>query len=309
MGPDGVGAEAFAAPGEHGFEIGRRREVPVGDRFVHRGPQPLGRLEFRAVRGLEHEGDALWHGQVLRAVPAGVVQRQEDVALALGADRAGELGQRHLEERPVQAGAQTSQRLARGGLHEGGHVQPLEASVAERDGVLALGRPHPPADRFQAEAMKRVRFIVLGPDLGWHVRVRRLRSLDRAVEAFADFGPALLPPPPPAGTVGVRAGDRSNRFSASQPRAVDAETGRSEGSICPTVACLEAFASWLCTGVQAGIGLCICQGGPRLCPTPFLLHAECVCSATTGVKPSVSRWSSSCRAARPSSAVTATVSS
>src|SRR3954447_24449155 len=56
--------------------------------------------------------------------------------------------------------------LARGRLHEGGDVQPLVAVMTQRDGPLAFGRPHPPEDRLQPDAV-----LVGGPDLDRLVRV------------------------------------------------------------------------------------------------------------------------------------------
>ena len=38
---DGVGAEAAAALADGRVEFGERGEVPVGDRFIDEGPQPL----------------------------------------------------------------------------------------------------------------------------------------------------------------------------------------------------------------------------------------------------------------------------
>src|SRR3954467_4653241 len=57
-------------------------------------------------------------------------------------------------------------RPIQGRLDEGGDVQPLVAVVAEGDGPLTLGGPHPPDDRLQADAV-----LVRGPDLNRLVRV------------------------------------------------------------------------------------------------------------------------------------------
>src|SRR3954454_1129079 len=57
-------------------------------------------------------------------------------------------------------------RPIQGWLDEGGDVEPLVAVVAEGDRPLTLGRPHPPDDRLQANAV-----LVRGPDLDRRVRV------------------------------------------------------------------------------------------------------------------------------------------
>src|SRR4051812_41317493 len=57
-------------------------------------------------------------------------------------------------------------RPIQGWLDEGGDVEPLVAVVAEGDRPLTFGRPHPPDDRLQANAV-----LVRGPDLDRRVRV------------------------------------------------------------------------------------------------------------------------------------------
>src|SRR3712207_7883681 len=54
---DGGGVEAAAALGDDGVEVVERGEVLVGDRLIHRRPQPLGGLEFGAVRRQERKRD------------------------------------------------------------------------------------------------------------------------------------------------------------------------------------------------------------------------------------------------------------
>ena len=129
---DQGGVEPTTALGDHGVEGG---EVPVGDRLVDQGPQALGGLQLRAVRGQEHQGDPVGHGQALRPVPAGVVEHEDDVARAPGADLAREAGEQRLEEPLAQPGREIPDRLAAGRLDEGGDVQPLVAVMAE--GALA----------------------------------------------------------------------------------------------------------------------------------------------------------------------------
>src|SRR4051794_27067068 len=70
-------------------------------------------------------------------------------------------------ETPFETYQTTSpEPLAGARLHEGGDVQPLVAVVTKRDRPLAFGRPHPPDDRLQANAV-----LIRGPDLNRFVRV------------------------------------------------------------------------------------------------------------------------------------------
>src|SRR3954454_8882351 len=70
----------------------------------------------------------------------------------------------HLARTPRQN--TSPEHLAGDRLHEGGDVQPLVAGGTERDRPLAFGRPHPPDDRLQPNAV-----LIRGPDLNRVVRV------------------------------------------------------------------------------------------------------------------------------------------
>ena len=171
------GLEPAAALGDDGLEVGEGGEVPVDNGFVHQRPEVLGRLQLRAVGREEDEADPLGDDQTLRAMPAGVVEHEDDVALTARPGLAGEGGEQRLEEGFREAGREIPHRLAAGRLHEGDHVQPLVAMVPERDRPLADGGPDPAADRLQAEAV-----LVFGPDLDRPIGMRRLGLRDRRVE-------------------------------------------------------------------------------------------------------------------------------
>src|SRR4029453_11232208 len=79
---------------------------------------------------------------------------------------AGKQRQQRGKERLGHSVRHIPEHLAGDRLHEGGDVQPLIAVVAQRDGPLAFGRPHPPDDRFQPNAV-----LIRGPDLHRFVRV------------------------------------------------------------------------------------------------------------------------------------------
>jgi hypothetical protein len=96
--------------------------MPIDDRLVHQRPEPLGGLKFRAVGRQEGEADPVGHGQALGPMPARVVEREDDAALAPGAGLAGEGGERSGEEGFREAGREIPDRLAAGRLHEGDDV-------------------------------------------------------------------------------------------------------------------------------------------------------------------------------------------
>src|SRR5215207_8272680 len=208
---DGLRMEAAAALGDDGLEVGKGGEVPVGDRLVDQGPEMLGRLRFRAVGRQEDEADPLGDGQALGPVPAGVVEHEDDVALAPGAGFPREAGEQRLEEGLGEAAAEIPDRLAAGRLHEGDHVQPLVAVVAKGDRPLADGRPDPAPDRLQAEAV-----LILGPDLDRAVGVFGRGLRDRLVQLFSA---------PPAAR-GLPSGDAAAAGPGPTTRAASAPPSR-----------------------------------------------------------------------------------
>src|SRR3712207_1990482 len=110
-------------------------------------------------------------------MPAGVVEHEDDAALASRAGLAREAGEQFGEQGLREAAAEIPDRLATGRLHEGGEVEPLVAVVAESDRPLPNGRPNPAADRLQAEAV-----LVLRPDLDRAVRMCRFGRGDSGIE-------------------------------------------------------------------------------------------------------------------------------
>jgi hypothetical protein len=166
---EGGGLEPAAAPGDDGLEVGEGCEVPVDDGLVDQGPETFGRLQLRAVGRQEHQADPLGDGEALWAVPAGVVEHQDYVALTARPDLPGEGGEQRFEEALREAACEIPDRLAAGRLDEGDDVQPLVAVMPERDRPLADGGPDPAPDRLQAETM-----LVFGPDLDRPIGMRRL---------------------------------------------------------------------------------------------------------------------------------------
>lgn len=163
-----MAVEGPASVCDDGLEIVEGIEAAVDDGLVEDGPERLGRLEFGRIGGQEDEPDGVWHVQVGLGVPARSVEHQDDAALWPGPRLAGKGGEQGLEEGLGDAVGEIPEDLAGGGLDEGGDVEPLEAVMAERDGALATGRPDPPCDRLQADAV-----LVGGKDLDRPLRMSR----------------------------------------------------------------------------------------------------------------------------------------
>src|SRR3954449_7656000 len=116
-------------------------------------------------------------------------------------------------ETPFETYQNTSpEHLAGDRLHEGGDVQPLVAVVTKRDRPLAFGRPHPPNDRLQPNAV-----LVGRPDFDRLVRVLGPLLGDSLFQLFLNVSPSS----------GVAAAgwrgrgfctDQLIAFRASQPR-------------------------------------------------------------------------------------------
>ena len=174
---EGGGIELATALGDGGAEFVERGDVPIDDRLIHQRPEMLGRLEFGRVGRQEDEADPLGDDRALGSMPAGIVEHEDDAALAAGAGLTGEAGEQFGEEGLGEAAAEIPERLAAGRLHEGGDVQPLVPMMAERNRPLADGRPDPAADRLQAEAV-----LVLRPDLDRAVGMCCLGRGDSGIE-------------------------------------------------------------------------------------------------------------------------------
>ena len=151
--------------------------MPIDDWLIHQGPEMLRGLEFGRVGRQEDEADPLGDDQALGSMPAGIVEHENDAALAARAGLAREGGEQFGEEGLREATAEIPDRLAAGRLHEGGDVEPLVAVMAERNRPLTDGRPDPAADRLQAKAV-----LVLRPDLDRPVGMRRLGRSDSGIE-------------------------------------------------------------------------------------------------------------------------------
>src|SRR5215212_4065433 len=161
-----IAIQDATALGDDVLEIGEGLEVVVGEWLVEDGPEVFSRLKLGRVWGQVGEPDPIRHDQVGRGVPAGAVELKHDDAIPSRPSLTGKQRQQRGKERLRDAVRDVPEHLARDRLPEGGHVQPLVAVVAERDWPLAFGRPHPPDDRLQPNAV-----LIRGPDLDRFVRV------------------------------------------------------------------------------------------------------------------------------------------
>src|SRR3954467_770483 len=122
----------------------------------------------------------------------------------------------HIKWRPARrprTEASSRRRDGNGGLTRSGPLRkPLVAVVAEGDRPLTLGRPHPPNDRLQANAV-----LVRGPDLD-----RRVRVLCRFLGN--DRGQLFLNASRSSGV--AEAGWRGRGFCTDQPIALSASQPR-----------------------------------------------------------------------------------
>src|SRR3954466_15904866 len=207
-----IAIEASATVCDDAFQIGEVLEVLVGERLIQNRPEVLSRLKVGRVRGQVGEPDALRHDQVRFGVPAGAVEPEHDDAIPSRPGLTGKQRQEPCEERLGHPLRDVPKGLARGRLDEGGGVQPLVPGLTQRDRPRTFGRPHPPDDRLQPEAV-----LVGGPDLDRLVRVLSARLSDGLLELFLNASRSS----------GVAAAgwrgrgfctDQSIALSASQPR-------------------------------------------------------------------------------------------
>src|SRR3954470_17941498 len=207
-----IAIEASATVCDDAFQIGEGLEVLVGERLIQNRPEVLSRLKLGRVRGQVGEPDAIRHSQGRRGGPAGAVEPKHDDAIPSRPGLTGKQGQEPCEERLGHPVRDVPEGLARGRLHEGGHVQPLVPVMTQRDRPLTFGRPHPPDDRLQPEAV-----LIRGPDLDRLFRGLSSRLSDGLLELFLNASRSS----------GVAAAgwrgrgfctDQSIALSASQPR-------------------------------------------------------------------------------------------
>lgn len=176
---DGWTVEPAASLGDDLVEFGERIEIFIDDRFIDERPKAFRWLQLGTVGGQEDELDAVWNVQPDGTVPPGIVEDEDDDAVAPGADLIGELGEHRLEEGLVHRVRQIPDGFAAGGLDEGGQMKPLEAMMAKGDGTFADRRPDAAVDRLQSKPV-----LVRRPDFDRLVGMLRAGFRDRVGDVF-----------------------------------------------------------------------------------------------------------------------------
>src|SRR5437588_10257759 len=129
--------ECAAAYRDGRVEIIDRIEVPVDEWLVDKRPKMLGGLQFRTVGGLVDQSDAIWDGQIFRAVPARIVEHENDDAVAPSGGLPGERPEQFGKERLIDPVRDVPDGLSARRRDEGSDVKPLVAVMTERDRPLA----------------------------------------------------------------------------------------------------------------------------------------------------------------------------
>src|SRR3982751_3567710 len=94
-----IAIENATALGDDVLELSKRPEVLVGERLIQDGPEVLGGLKLGGVWGQVDEPDPIWHDQVRRGVPAGVVELKHEDAIPSRPSLAGKQRQQRGKER------------------------------------------------------------------------------------------------------------------------------------------------------------------------------------------------------------------
>ena len=140
-GADHVGllGEGDAAIADRLVEALDGREATISERLVDEHPKVLGWLQLGTVGGLEDEADTIGHGQVLWAVPAGIVELKHDALVGSSADRLGKIGENEFEHLLADSVGDVPHCLARRRLDEGRRGLEFFLSVARSSSVAAAG--------------------------------------------------------------------------------------------------------------------------------------------------------------------------
>src|SRR5689334_1555026 len=68
-------------------------EVSIRQRLVCQFPEMLGRLQFWRIWREKHQMQTLWYHNLIRTMPASLIQHENDLFLRPGSDRPSEFGQ------------------------------------------------------------------------------------------------------------------------------------------------------------------------------------------------------------------------
>jgi len=155
-------------------------EVLVDQRGVGQGPQVLGRLQFGGIGREKEQVHVVWDPEADAGMPAGPIQHEDDLLGGTGSHLTGKLGQLHFKHGNADGGGQMKECASRGGMDEAHQIPPGKAVLHGGDGPLANGRPDPPQERFEADAM-----FVSRPQLHLGVGKRRHHCLQQRSYFFS----------------------------------------------------------------------------------------------------------------------------
>lgn len=98
-----------------------------------------------------------------------MIQDERDLAVGSRANLLRKRRQFGAEDRQVDGVGPVPLRVPRGRMHPAHQIAPLVARLHGGDGALATGRPHPPHNRLEADAM-----LIHRPDVDARGGMRRL---------------------------------------------------------------------------------------------------------------------------------------
>lgn len=162
----GVVLQATARLTEDVFELVQIDEVSVGQGLVQERPELLARLKLRRVRRLEDQVDSFRDDQVLRGVPAGTIQHEDDAPRGAGADLVGEVLEADAHDGGADRGHQQREDPPGVRPDESEDIDPLVAGVVDGQGPVATERPGSPQDGLEPNSG-----LVLRPDFDLGVRM------------------------------------------------------------------------------------------------------------------------------------------
>lgn len=147
-----VGQDTAALP-ENLIKVTQCLEILIGQWLVGQRPQMLCRLNFRRVRGQEHQLYAFRNLQVIGDMPSCAIKDQDNMLARTSADLTGKGCENGTEQCRVDAVHDIPHHLAGRRTDKAVHMKPLEPMVAMGDGTAAARGPDRPKDRLQSDSV------------------------------------------------------------------------------------------------------------------------------------------------------------
>lgn len=112
--------------------------------------------------------NVLRHAQPYAGMPASAVEHEDDLLGGAGADGTSERGELDFKDRNTDRRRQMEDGLSGGGMDKADEIAPGEAMPHQGNGALTDRCPHPPEQRFEADAV-----FIDGPEVDLRVRKGR----------------------------------------------------------------------------------------------------------------------------------------